>query len=68
MSTLNISTASNGGIVSDMTFSFASALSTAQKIKLVCALALEFKIDYKKVSTWDGYYCSELLNRRRRLQ
>jgi len=22
-------------------------------------------MDYTKVSTWDGYYCSELLNRRR---
>lgn len=48
-----------------MAFNFASALSTAQKIKLVCALALEFRMDYTKVSTWDGYYCSELLNRRR---
>lgn len=48
-----------------MTFTFTSSLTTAQKIKLVCALALEFRMDYTKVSTWDGYYCSELLNRRR---
>ena len=48
-----------------MVFQFETSLTTAQKIKLVCALALEFRIDYTKVSTWDGYYCSELLNRRR---
>lgn len=59
------STTSNGGIVSTLNFVFSSALSTAQKIKLVCALALNFQVDYTKVSTWDGYYCSELLNRRR---
>lgn len=47
-----------------MKFLFSSSLSTAQKIKLVCALALYFKMDYTKISTWDGYYCSELLNRR----
>lgn len=59
------STTSNGGIVSSMVFTFSSSLTTAQKIKLVCALALYFQMDYTKVSTWDGYYCSELLNRRR---
>lgn len=48
-----------------MVFTFSSSLTTAQKIKLVCALALYFQMDYTKVSTWDGYYCSELLNRRR---
>lgn len=47
-----------------MNYYFSSTLTTAQKIKLVCALALNFQIDYTKVSTWDGYYCSELLNRR----
>lgn len=50
-----------------MSFTFNSALSTAQKIKLVCALALQFQMDYQKVTTYDGYYCSELLNRRRLL-
>lgn len=58
------STNSNGGLVSIINFYFSAALTTAQKIKLVCALALYFGIDYTKVSTWDGYYCSELLNRR----
>jgi hypothetical protein len=67
LTTLIQSTNSNGGIVSMMNFYFSSALTTAQKIKLVCALALYFGIDYTKVSTWDGYYCSELLNRRRLL-
>ena len=64
LTTLTHSTNSNGGLVSSMIFYFASALTTSQKIKLVCALALNFGIDYTKVSTWDGYYCSELLNRR----
>jgi hypothetical protein len=64
LTTMAASTGSNGGLVSSMTFNFANALSTAQKIKLVCALALQFGVDYTKVSTWDGYYCSELLNRR----
>jgi hypothetical protein len=41
-----------------MSFKFNSVLTTAQKIKLVCALALQFKIDYERVSTYDGYYCS----------
>ena len=62
---LSISTSSNGGQISIVIFHFESTLTTAQKIKLVCALALQFEIDYEKVSTWDGYYCSELLNRRR---
>lgn len=35
---------------------------------MVCALALKFEINYKKVSTSDGFYCSELLNSRRLLQ
>ena len=47
-----------------MVFYFSSVLTTAQKIKLVCSLALTYQIDYTKVSTYDGYYCSELLNRR----
>lgn len=64
ISSLNLVTTSNGGKVSTMYFTFSSSLTTAQKIKLVCALALYFGIDYQKVSTWDGYYCSELLNRR----
>lgn len=64
LTTIIQSTNSNGGLVSIMNFYFASTLTTAQKIKLVCALALYFGIDYTKVSTWDGYYCSELLNRR----
>ena len=68
LSTLIKSTNSNGGLVSAINFYFSAALTTAQKIKLVCALALYFGIDYTKVSTWDGYYCSELLNRRRLLQ
>jgi hypothetical protein len=58
-------TTSNGGVVTTLNFYFTAALTTAQKIKLVCALALNFAVDYTKVSTWDGYYCSELLNRRR---
>jgi hypothetical protein len=61
---ISTSTLTNGGAVNTMNFVFASVLTTAQKIKLVCALALNFQIDYTKVSTWDGYYCSELLNRR----
>lgn len=68
LSTLVGSTSSNGGTVTTLNFYFSAALTTAQKIKLVCALALNFQVDYTKVSTWDGYYCSELLNRRRRLQ
>jgi hypothetical protein len=51
-----------------MTFSFVSIPTIDQKIKLVCYLALYFKIDYKKISTYDGYYCSKLLMRRRLLQ
>ena len=47
-----------------MTFNFESKLTTSQKIKLVCALALYFNLNYERVSTWDGYYCSELLSRR----
>ncbi len=64
LTTLLKSTNSNGGLVSTINFYFSAALTTPQKIKLVCALALYFGIDYTKVSTWDGYYCSELLNRR----
>lgn len=67
LTSLTQSTNSNGGVVSIMNFYFSSVLTTAQKIKLVCALALYFGVDYTKVSTWDGYYCSELLNRRRLL-
>ncbi len=47
-----------------MSFYFTQKLTTSQKIKLVCALALYFNLNYERVSTWDGYYCSELLNRR----
>lgn len=47
-----------------MDFYFSEILSSAQKIKLVCALALKFEINYEKVSTADGYYCSELLDSR----
>ena len=61
---LSMSTSSNGGTISVVKFMFESPLTAAQKIKLVCALALQFEIDYEKVSTWDGYFCSELLNRR----
>lgn len=61
---MSFGTTSNGGQISKVTFYFESTLTTAQKIKLVCALALQFEIDYEKVSTWDGYFCSELLNRR----
>ncbi|MFM7852450.1 MAG: hypothetical protein ACKO96_11185, partial [Flammeovirgaceae bacterium] len=64
---LNPQTLTNGGQISTMSFTFSSVLTTAQKIKLVCALALHFQIDYQKISTSDGYYCSELLNRRRLL-
>jgi hypothetical protein len=49
-----------------MWFSFSSALTVQQRIKLVCYLALYFNINYQKVSTYDGYYCSELLSRRRK--
>lgn len=65
LSTVIGSTTSNGGSVTTLNFYFTAPLTTAQKIKLVCALALNFQVDYRKVSTWDGYYCSELLNRRR---
>jgi len=65
LSTLVRSTSNNGGSVTTVNFYFAAPLTTAQKIKLVCALALKFQVDYTKVSTWDGYFCSELLNRRR---
>jgi hypothetical protein len=58
LSTLVGTTTSNGGSVTTMNFYFSSTLTTAQKIKLVCALALNFQVDYTKVSTWDGYYCS----------
>ncbi len=56
--TSQFSTVSNGGLVSQMSFYFTSKLTTSQKIKLVCALALYFNVDYQRVSTWDGYYCS----------
>lgn len=58
LSSITQSTSSNGGSVSTMVFYFTSILTTAQKIKLVCALALNYQIDYTKVSTYDGYYCS----------
>lgn len=61
---LPFSTTSNGGYVSKMDLYFASTLTIAQKIKVVCALALLFQVNYYKVSTADGYYCSELLNSR----
>ena len=50
-----------------MDFFFSEVLSSAQKIKLACALALKFEVNYEKVSTADGYYCSELLDSRRLL-
>lgn len=65
LTTTQFTTVSNGGIVSQISFYFSSRLTTSQKIKLVCALALFFNVDYERVSTWDGYYCSELLSRRR---
>lgn len=55
---LNFATTSNGGYVSKMDFVFASRLTIAQKIKASCALALLFEVNYFKVSTADGYYCS----------
>ena len=55
---ISFSTLSNGGYISKMDFLFASTLSTAQKIKASCALALLFQMNYFKVSTADGYYCS----------
>lgn len=58
ISSLTQSTSSNGGLVSTLNFVFATSLTTAQKIKFVCFLALNFQVDYTKVSTWDGYYCS----------
>jgi len=64
MVTNQFNTVSNSGAVSQMSFYFDSKLTTSQKIKLVCALALYFSLDYQRVSTWDGYYCSELLSRR----
>jgi hypothetical protein len=60
-------TISNTGSISKVTFTFATPLTVQQKIKLACYLALQFKINYQKVATYDGYYCSELLSRRRRL-
>ena len=65
LQTTQFNTVSNGGVISQISFYFESRLTTSQKIKLVCALALYFKVDYERVSTWDGYYCSELLSRRR---
>lgn len=62
----SFSTISNGGSITEVTFTFASPLTVQQKIKLVCYLALQFNINYQKVATYDGYYCSELLSRRRR--
>jgi hypothetical protein len=59
-------TVSNIGTISEMLFNFNQALTVQQKVKLVCYLALKFSINYQKVSTYDGYYCSELLGRRRR--
>lgn len=55
---LNFATTSNGGYVSKMDFVFESRLTIAQKIKASCALALLFEVNYYKVSTADGYYCS----------
>lgn len=58
LSKLSFATTSNGGYVSKMDFVFASQLTIAQKIKVSCALALLFQVNYIKVSTADGYYCS----------
>lgn len=58
LSTVTGSTTGNGGTVTTLNFYFSAILTTAQKIKLVCALALNFQVDYRKVSTWDGYFCS----------
>ena len=58
ISSLNFNTLSNGGYVSKMDLTFTSQLTVAQKIKTVCALALLFQVNYMKVSTADGYYCS----------
>ncbi len=55
---LSFSTLSNGGYNSKIDFMFASSLTTAQKIKASCALALLFQVNYEKASTADGYYCS----------
>lgn len=60
------STVTNTGSITEATFTFASPLTVQQKIKLTCYLALQFNINYQKVATYDGYYCSELLSRRRR--
>ncbi len=54
----SFSTTSNGGYVTKLDFFFETELTTAEKIKLVCSLALQFEINYYKVSTSDGYYCS----------
>lgn len=54
--------------MSKVYFYFQSELTTAEKIKLVCALALHFGISYTKVSTADGYFCSELLSTRLLIQ
>lgn len=58
ISKVSFSTLSNGGYNSKVDFIFASSLTTAQKIKASCALALLFQVNYQKVSTADGYYCS----------
>lgn len=50
--------------MSKLDFFFETELTTAEKIKLVCSLALQFQVNYYKVSTSDGYYCSELLSSR----
>ena len=46
LSTKGFSTVSNGGLINQMSFYFTSKLTTSQKIKLVCALALYFNVDY----------------------
>lgn len=58
ITTMSFNTVSNGGYVSKMDLRFSTALTVAQKIKTVCALALLFQVNYVKVSTADGYYCS----------
>lgn len=47
-----------------MEFTFSAPLGVMHKIKLVCQLSIYFGVDYQRVSTYDGYYCSELLGSR----
>jgi hypothetical protein len=54
----------NGGYVSKIDLYFTRQLTVQESIKVVCALALLFGVEYEMVSTVEGYYCSDLLTGR----